>query len=65
MKDGKRTSIVLDPLLDARLEELAEITGESKAVMIRQVLRSGIGALAEQWSIPVSWRPEKSGGSES
>lgn len=54
-KSNIRTSVCLDEALMERVVVIAERTGETKATIMRHLLRAGTMVLPEQWGISVPW----------
>jgi hypothetical protein len=54
-KNTIRTSVCLDEALMERVVIIAERTGETKATIMRHLLRAGTMVLPEQWGISVPW----------
>lgn len=50
-----KTSMVLDSTTLERADVLVEMTGESRAAIIRQALRIGLVELPKQLELRVSW----------
>ncbi|MCP9808649.1 ribbon-helix-helix protein, CopG family [Cyanobium sp. HWJ4-Hawea] len=43
------TSVRLDPAVEARLDQLAEVTGRSKAYYLRELIEAGIDDLEDAY----------------
>ena len=43
------TSVRLDPAIEARLDQLAEVTGRSKAYYLRELIEQGIDDLEDAY----------------
>lgn len=55
MTEQYRTSVMLDAESNRRIDILAEKTGETKATILRAVIRAGLMTLPNDWGIAVDW----------